>query len=336
MYRNNWDFYCYVYNLIYDSLLELGKRKKNRIKIEFCSSIVNDLKNIIFRFGMDSWSDKKIKKFLEKCFVENITEILSSYYIESYYNSKQKKELKKKNELIGEINNLYDIEDHYEEYGYQTIGHICVSNEENEILKTNNIDPLYGEISYFGLITAGKNECLNLNNSSIVYDFGMGVGKLILMIYNMFPTINVIEGFEISESRFNICKTIMDKYDKIKLLNYKNTNFNNTLSYKSETYEYAQDKRRIIINKMSIFDIPEEKLKTVTSLFFNVNISYKDKIYDTLKKLSNGCRILSYVNYDEFDFLDINPFNERIFTSWAIIKGHKFNYYIVNHNKNAS
>ena len=121
-------------------------------------------------------------------------------------------------DLVEEINFLYGISSLMEEKGHNTIGHNILSKKEKEEMEDRDADPLYGEITVKGVRTFATMFCMKLMDSKVLYDFGMGCGKLLLIILNLFPNIERLEGFELSRSRYNVAIDAFKKYYKLKLV----------------------------------------------------------------------------------------------------------------------
>ena len=185
--------------------------------------------------------------------------------------------------LISEINKLYGIISSQEEKGHRTIGHQNLSIKDKKLMSNIDADSLYGEILVKGVHTISSKQCMNLYESKILYDFGMGCGKLLLIIFNLFPNITRLEGFELSKSRYLIAVNAYKQYHKLSLLeeNENSIEFQILSDTSSEiSSEISSDisseisqKRTIKLWCKSFTELSNEQIISVDRLIVNVNFA---------------------------------------------------------------
>jgi len=232
-------------------------------------------------------------------------------------------EMKIDDSLILEINELYGINLSYEECGYNTIGHTIICAQEKKELLELDADPLYGEILIDGLLTLGSEKCLNLSNAKVLYDLGMGCGKLLLFIFNLFTNITRLEGFEISKSRYLVAVNAFKKYYKLQLIKEEE----NIAEF--ETFNGGSIK----LWCKSFTDLTREQVIDVDRLFVNVHFKNPLIMKPLFDNVNDGCKIMSYMNFAKyFSCMEKINFDKLIKTSWTAKRvGHKFYYF---NNKN--
>ncbi len=104
-----------------------------------------------------------------------------------------------------------------QEIGHSTIGHLCVTSYDKLIAKQLNCSLLYGELFPRGISKACDMNHLNVSNSKIFYDLGMGTGKLPIQVFLQYPALEYIYGVELSLSRYKIAELAV--LELLKLLN---------------------------------------------------------------------------------------------------------------------
>jgi len=221
--------------------------------------------------------------------------------------------------IVNKINALYGVDEvGYDELGKDLIGHKCITDDEIINLKNQNIDPLYGEITLKGLHTLSTKYCMDLYDASVVYDLGAGCGKLLLMIYMLFPNIKNLIGYEISESRYNIAVEAYKKYSELK---HKN------ISPIENIFTDPTSDRTITLKMMSIFDISQEELQKADKIFLAVNFLNDEPIMKLYDNMKNGTRILTFRNHNKCPCLKQIHFYLPVRTTWSCPWGHIFHFY---------
>jgi len=174
-----------------------------------------------------------------------------------------------------------------------------------------------------GLLTLGSEKCLNLSNAKVLYDLGMGCGKLLLFIFNLFTNITRLEGFEISKSRYLVAVNAFKKYYKLQLIKEEE----NIAEF--ETFNGGSIK----LWCKSFTDLTREQVIDVDRLFVNVHFKNPLIMKPLFDNVNDGCKIMSYMNFAKyFSCMEKINFDKLIKTSWTAKRvGHKFYYF---NNKN--
>ena len=83
--------------------------------------------------------------------------------------------------------------------------------------------PLYGELTYRGTQSIIKSFSSYFNKNTVFYDFGSGLGKMVIHLGNLIPPIKKSIGIEYSLGRYegavNLAKDSRLDNDKIKFIN---------------------------------------------------------------------------------------------------------------------
>src|SRR5207244_2083341 len=91
--------------------------------------------------------------------------------------------------------------------------------------------------------------------------------------------------------------------------------------------------RVIVLKNGSIFDIPSEEVYAADRLFIDINFDDNMMMVPILSKLKPGCRLLSYMRFDNIETVRRIEFYETIKTSWAPKNGHMFHYFEKTYNE---
>jgi len=112
--------------------------------------------------------------------------------------------------LIVSVINATDQEECIEKL-YAKVSGFNIAGTECTMIEKNGGAPTYGEITY----QAAKKllDSLNLTQNDVFYDFGSGVGKMVVQTYLTTPVKKAV-GIELSPTRVNRAKSVKDKLEK--------------------------------------------------------------------------------------------------------------------------
>ncbi|CAM9659186.1 unnamed protein product, partial [Heterosigma akashiwo] len=91
-----------------------------------------------------------------------------------------------------------------QETGHKTAGHLCVTEEDRALAKQSKGSLLYGELLPRGVNKALGRGCLNAADARVVYDLGMGLGKVAMQAFLQFPHLARVYGVELSKARYEL------------------------------------------------------------------------------------------------------------------------------------
>lgn len=92
-----------------------------------------------------------------------------------------------------------------EQVGY-TDGHYCLTKPDREEASRCASSLLYGEILASGVTKLLDGDHLDASNAQVLYDLGMGVGKLCLQAFLQFPSLRLVLGVELAYSRYRLAE----------------------------------------------------------------------------------------------------------------------------------
>ena len=89
-----------------------------------------------------------------------------------------------------------------QETGHKTKGHVCVTDSDRDTAKTNKGSLLYGELLPRGANKAFGAGHLNCSEARVLYDLGMGTGKVAIQAFVQFRNLDYVYGVELSVGRY--------------------------------------------------------------------------------------------------------------------------------------
>jgi len=273
------------------------------------------------------------------------------------YIVKEQGEKKDKNDAITDrIRGLYALDD--DELGHTTTGHSCVTSLDYDLAHKTGSDLLYGEILPSGVSKLLDSRHLDAAGATSVYDLGMGLGKLALQAYLEFPNLEKVVGVELSVARTArgmaaLARMAESESERFSVLTDENctavrlteeeqiietTTKPVSLKYKRMAVQ-VEEKRP---GRERVLEFRHQNLfETVDALDADIIICethFPDdslpKLCDFLNRMKTGARLLTYENLDSvyqrlhrdipFQRLEVNTVDDKVFTSWATNRGHRF------------
>ena len=193
-----------------------------------------------------------------------------------------------------------------------------VTKNEEHILK-NKSSSLYGNITPKGMHQIMKAVIQTIHHVERVVDIGSGLGESTLTLFNDFPMIKEVIGYEIVYSRFHMNMVLLKNYTE-----YYNKHIDYSLTF------YREDKKVIVLDnkrnrriEIRNYAIPaHEANKQYDLYFFDVDInSLTPNLYELLKNAPRMSMLISYKNLKQMGLNWEEHKIPRIDTSWAPKQG---------------
>mmetsp|Transcript_49099 Transcript_49099/g.72946 ORF Transcript_49099/g.72946 Transcript_49099/m.72946 type:complete len:415 (-) Transcript_49099:82-1326(-) len=235
------------------------------------------------------------------------------------------------------IKNLMDelYESHTQQVGYQTDGHVCVHNADKQEALHLGASLLYGEVLFEGVSKMLSSQFLAAGNSDILYDLGMGTGKLAVQAFFEHPNLKHVVGVEIAFSRYNIAEraavNLVAKYPKkFKLLKWTKGTLIAVATLDPKTGDFApQAQRRVLeFRREDLFKSFDAIVADIIILQTDFPVQVHDSLCNMASRFRRGTRVLSYLNFHKIWDCDFFPFpfasfarNARFPTSWSPTNG---------------
>lgn len=239
----------------------------------------------------------------------------------------------KKQSIKDLMDDLYEA--HTQQVGYQTDGHLCVHNADKQEALHMGASLLYGEVLFEGVSKMLSSQYLAAANSDILYDLGMGTGKLALQAFFEFPNLKHVVGVEIAFSRYNIAErcavNLVAKYPSdFKLLKWQKGNVIAVATVDPETGEaLPENERRVLeFRREDLFKSIDAIVADIIILQTDFPVQVHDALCSMASRFRRGTRVLSYLNFHKIWDCEFFPFpfasfapNARFPTSWSPTNG---------------
>jgi len=238
--------------------------------------------------------------------------------------------------------------------GYQLEGHKCITSVDKRLEREAGGSLLYGEVLPEGVARLLDDDHLSVRTAKVLYDFGMGTGKLCLQVFLEYPHLDQVVGIEISPSRYKIgaqalrrlaqrrgfalladnehrCKVLQLLGNRRRILEFRCGDAFATLAERSEhdphvSFVGAAD--IILLNT----DFPESCHASICELLFRMALGARTASYGDLRKMylavqqrqlragdsKAANRAFPMVHYP------INDDSDRFRTTWSPKLGHHF------------
>jgi hypothetical protein len=215
-----------------------------------------------------------------------------------------------------------------DEEGHATLGHKCITEKDKAIANADGSSFLFGEFLATGVHRAFDKEHLDGSNAKVVYDFGMGLGKLLLQVYLQFPNIEKLVGVELSPSRYQLGRDGMNRF-------YHQHSGQYTFVKTEEKITSIVDSasRLLEFREQNLFDAKEGLQADIIILETHFPKEVWDRLTGFIANMKSGSRLLTYENlfpiYEgkdmPFEQIPINAApNDRFYTTWSPKRGHHF------------
>jgi len=205
-----------------------------------------------------------------------------------------------------------------------------VTEKDKAIAASDGSALLFGEFLATGVHRAFDVEHLDGSRATVVYDFGMGLGKLLLQVYLQFPNIRSCVGVELSPNRYFLGRDALRNLVKL-------SNGDYVLVEESDKNIIIKDKdeRTLEFREQNLFDAHEGlDLSDIIILETHFPQNVWDRLENYIRGMKKGARLLTYENLHNvyankgkspFDQIPINEAaNDRFYTTWSPRRGHHF------------
>ena len=238
-----------------------------------------------------------------------------------------------------------------QETGHLTKGHICLteSDRRNAIAAKGSL--LYGELLPRGVNKALGPSRMDASNASVVFDLGMGTGKILIQSFLQFRNLRYLYGIELSSGRYRIAEEALLRL--VQLLGSENFNiqinpgkFIVVREMVPNTDEDSDEpcERVIHFECGNMFSINNIEIADIVMMETDFPSELNGDLFKLLTGMQEGARVLSYLDLrktsnglssirdpenlqfsNHFQQLDHNRhLSDRYPTSWSVQRGHHF------------
>ena len=223
-----------------------------------------------------------------------------------------------------------------QETGHKTKGHICLTEEDKDAAKSMRGSLLYGELLPRGANKAFGPKRLAAKDASVLFDLGMGTGKIAMQAFLQFRNLDYVYGIELSAGRYKLAEEAALRM--VELLG-KDTFDVQIRPGKSilitEVSPHEEGGGRALhLECGNMFEVTNMGLADIVMLETDIPLDLHPSLCALLGSMHDGARTLTYLDLRKiwgfagpfpFSQLDSNRhLSDRFPTSWSVQRGHHF------------
>lgn len=217
-----------------------------------------------------------------------------------------------------------------QETGHKTQGHLCVTEEDKALAKDAKSSLLYGELLPRGINKAMVQERLCGADAKVVYELGMGIGKVAMQVFLQFPNLSRVYGVELSAARFSMAVT-----SAVSLVKALPEEFELTALEPGRRVQVRSRATGGVLDMEVGNLLATQNMEAADIVLLETDLAasiYHD-LCKLLRQMKRGARAFTYLDLRKiwtagpfpFRQLDINrPISDRYATSWSVNRGHHF------------
>ncbi len=223
-----------------------------------------------------------------------------------------------------------------QETGHKTRGHTCLTDDDKFNAKFSKGSLLYGELLPRGANKAFSVSHLDCSTARVLFDLGMGTGKIAIQAFLQFRNLEYVYGVELSEGRYKVAEEAMMRL--VNLLGSDNFQIQKKtgkfIMLIEKVLVGSEEKYRLLhLECGNLFDVPNMELADVVMLETDIPASTYPNLCQLLNQMHMGARTLSYLDlqtiwcYEPFNFRQAENnrlVSDRFPTSWSVQRGHHF------------
>lgn len=218
-----------------------------------------------------------------------------------------------------------------EQVGY-TDGHYCLTKADREEAVRCGASLLYGEILASGVTKLMDHQHMDAGRAQVLYDLGMGVGKLCLQAFLQFPSLRLVLGVELAYSRFKLGEEALARLVAIQPDLYEIEELVPGEFIRVHTIGNRRSRRRVIeLRRGNMWTVRGINAVDIVVLHTELTMSSFGKFRRLVGEMRQGARFVTYQDLSKhwtgspppFRQLAANEAEEDQFaTSWSAVKGH--------------
>jgi len=206
-----------------------------------------------------------------------------------------------------------------------------------EVAAATKSSLLFGEILPAGVTKAL--EQMDASKAAVLYDLGMGMGKLVMQAWLQYPNLKKVVGVELAYTRTLRAHNALRNLARVNPQRYtlhEPKDSKTPLEQCWASVTEGEDQERVLeLRRGNLFECDCSDADIIICETKITEARYPD-LAAFLSKLKKGTRILTYENLDrvyayaqvENPFQPINAPDDRYLTTWSMDTGHHFFLYV--------
>uniref|UniRef100_A0A7S1CCX5 DOT1 domain-containing protein n=1 Tax=Bicosoecida sp. CB-2014 TaxID=1486930 RepID=A0A7S1CCX5_9STRA len=216
-----------------------------------------------------------------------------------------------------------------EQVGY-TDGHYCLTKEDRDEAARCGSSLLYGEILAVGITKLLDTEHLHAARAQVLFDLGMGVGKLVMQAFLQYPNLKLIRGVELAYSRFKLAEEAL-----LRLVSLQSDRFEveeRTPGEYIRVHTVGRRKRRALeLRRGDMWAVRDVSSCDIIVMHTELTPPAFPKFRRLVRQMKRGGRFVTYQDLSKHWPYSPPPFrqleanvdeSDQFATSWSALKGH--------------
>lgn len=221
-----------------------------------------------------------------------------------------------------------------QETGHKTKGHVCLTDDDKDTAKCMGGSLLYGELLPRGANKAFNPKRLDAGEASVLFDLGMGTGKIAMQAFLQFRNLDYVYGIELSEGRYKLAEDAA--LLMVSLLGEESFSVQLRSGRSIIITEIAteQESARVLhLECGNMFEVANMDVADIVMMETDIPAELHTNLCTLLGSMHEGSRTLTYLDLRKiwnqgpipFKQLDVNRhLSDRFPTSWSVQRGHHF------------
>lgn len=226
-----------------------------------------------------------------------------------------------------------------EQVGF-TDGHHCITDSDKAEAKQSGASLLYGEILATGVTRILDMRHMRAAKASVLFDLGMGLGKLLLQSFFQYPNIRYVCGVELALSRYRLAEKALLKLVELEKSMFEITQRIPDVMIRVQVIASLGDAgggaewrgRRVIeMRRCSMWDVRDIHTADVVFMHTDFTATCVPHLRRLVLEMKRGVRFVTYQDLARFWPAEAHPFaqlktnldEQDVFaTSWSPDRGY--------------
>lgn len=221
-----------------------------------------------------------------------------------------------------------------EQVGY-TDGHYCLTKHDREEAARSGSSLLYGEILASGVSKLLDDDHLRASKAQVLYDLGMGVGKLCLQAFLQFPSLRLVFGIELAFSRYKMAEEALLRLASIQPESFEVEEHEPGECIRVHTVGARRAPRRVIeLRRGNMWTVRGVNAVDIVVLHTELTVSSLPRVRRMIAEMRQGARFVTYQDLSKQQWYEAAPTppfrqlevniseSDQFATSWSAVKGH--------------
>jgi len=175
-------------------------------------------------------------------------------------------------------------------------GYECVTTADEKLAQSKESCLLYGEFMPSGVCKVMDADHLNADDASSFYDLGMGLGKLCIQAFLMYPTLKMVVGVELARSRYAIAAEAVRRLHSMAPQIYR---LDDTVASR-DLIRLVHGERCLEFRCGDLFDTADVATADIVACELDIPVASFERFVRLLASLKTGARLVTLKQLEKF------------------------------------